>query len=128
MGTPAALRWLATNPTVIVPDLVLAECASVVWTRVRRKLITRHQADGVTRNIMAVGWHVVPTSSLSERALEIAFEVDRSPYDCVYLALAEARTCPLVTADRRFFDALKSSHYRPRIRWFEDSPEAPPAR
>jgi predicted nucleic acid-binding protein len=33
-------------------------------------------------------------------------------YDCFYLALAEVRSAPLVTADKRLINRLASTRYR----------------
>jgi predicted nucleic acid-binding protein len=41
-------------------------------------------------------------------------------YDSLYLALAELRTCRLVTADRTLINALKHGALAPRLCWVED--------
>ena len=41
-------------------------------------------------------------------------------YDCCYLALADALGCRLVTANRKFHDALKTSTHGPRLLWVGD--------
>ncbi len=38
----------------------------------------------------------------------MAIETKRSIYDCLYLILAKALECRMVTADRRFFQALQN--------------------
>ena len=43
-----------------------------------------------------------PILPLLPAALDVAIAVDHSLYDCLYLALAEAEDCRVVTADRRF--------------------------
>jgi predicted nucleic acid-binding protein len=53
-------------------------------------------------------------------ALDLALSVDRTVYDCLYLALAEARDSVMVTADRRFCDAVTASVWADRIVWIED--------
>ena len=50
-----------------------------------------------------------PLTELRERAFELALETKSSIYDCLYLALAEALEAPMVTADRKFFQALQNS-------------------
>jgi predicted nucleic acid-binding protein len=49
---------------------------------------------------------VTPSSQLLESALEIAIETGRSVYDSLYLALAVAHKCPMITADKRLVNAL----------------------
>ena len=44
----------------------------------------------------------------------------RSIYDCLYLALAEALEAPMVTADRKFFQALQNSSLCNRLLMVED--------
>jgi predicted nucleic acid-binding protein len=41
--------------------------------------------------------------------MEIAIATKRAVYDCVYLALAEAEGCELVTADDQFARGLRAS-------------------
>lgn len=45
---------------------------------------------------------------LVRRAAVRALETDMGVYDALFLALAEERQCPLVTADRKAFGAVKS--------------------
>jgi predicted nucleic acid-binding protein len=44
------------------------------------------------------------------RAIEIALSAKRAVYDCIYLALAEAEGCELVTADDQFARGLGTSY------------------
>jgi predicted nucleic acid-binding protein len=57
--------------------------------------------------------------------LKLAYEIAITParptvYDCCYLALADTLGCRLVTADRKFYDALKGSPSGPRLLWVAD--------
>ncbi len=49
---------------------------------------------------------VTPSRDLMEAALEIALAHGRTVYDAIYVALAVARDCALVTADERLVRAL----------------------
>jgi len=44
---------------------------------------------------------------LDERALALAQMLDHSVYDCLYLALAIDKGCPVLTADRHFAAAAR---------------------
>ena len=59
-------------------------------------------------------WPLLPA------ALDLAISLDQTVYDCLYLALAEARNSVMVTADRRFHDAVSDSVWADRIVWIED--------
>ena len=61
-----------------------------------------------------------PSTELRERAFELALETKSSIYDCLYLALAEALEAPMVTADRKFFQALQNSSLCNRLLMVED--------
>lgn len=53
----------------------------------------------------------VSTSSLIVAAGRLAIDLDHPVYDCIYLALALQEGYPVVTADRRFHDAVKRHPY-----------------
>jgi len=42
--------------------------------------------------------------------MEIAISTKQAVYDCIYLALAEAEGCELVTADDQFARSLRASY------------------
>ena len=50
------------------------------------------------------------SSTLLIRAMEIALSTKRAVYDCLYLALAEAEGCELITADDQFARGLRASY------------------
>jgi predicted nucleic acid-binding protein len=56
----------------------------------------------------------VPTAGLVKSAIDIALRHGRSMYDSIYVALAVASKCALVTADEKLVNALAT--YLP-VRW-----------
>jgi hypothetical protein len=60
---------------------------------------------------------VFPSRLVLEGALEIALETGRSVYDSVYVALAVALECPLVTADERLVNALAGGPLASHVLW-----------
>jgi predicted nucleic acid-binding protein len=74
---------------------------------------------------MLVDVRSLPVTTFAHRpllpaALDLALSVDQTVYDCLYLALAEARDGVMVTADRRFCDAVAASVWADRMVWIED--------
>ena len=86
------------------PDLVRVEFANTIWKKVRRKEIT--DAKPYLKELAALPEIIAlqPSSTLIERAAQIALEIDHPVYDCLYLACAEATDSAVITADRRFAD------------------------
>jgi predicted nucleic acid-binding protein len=99
-GTADALS-LRRQARLIAPDLLLAECANILWKKVRRNELSRDEALLAARLLQGADIELLPTRSLLEVATAIAIDLDH-PYDCVYVALAAANDCRFVTADQRF--------------------------
>jgi predicted nucleic acid-binding protein len=119
-----ALRLLEPGNELHVPDLMQAEVGNILWKKTRRGELTPSEARRVIRAILVVPLQVHATSSLLEGALDIALRADRTVYDALYVALAVALDVPLVTADRRLFQALARSTLRRHVTWVEDVPQA----
>jgi len=47
----------------------------------------------------------------------------RSVYDCLYLALAEAIDGVMITGDHKFYSSLTGGTYGRRVLWVEDLPQ-----
>jgi predicted nucleic acid-binding protein len=52
---------------------------------------------------------LVPTASLSSRALDLAMHFDHPTYDCFYVALAEDASAPLITDDKRVIELARKA-------------------
>ncbi len=51
---------------------------------------------------------------------DVAHRFDRSFYDGLYMALANREDCPLVTADRKLYNALSGGDLDEYLVWVED--------
>ena len=91
-----------------VPDLFFTECGNVLWKRVRRGEITAHTARKGMVDLLALRLTSTPTEELAARAVDIALEHGVTVYDACYAALAEARSVPLLTADRELARRLQN--------------------
>jgi len=96
-GTKAALSL--RQHRLLAPDLLVAECANILWKKVRRKELSKDEAMLAARLLARADIEFEPMRPLLEAATGLAIALDHPAYDCAYLALAEARGCDFVTAD-----------------------------
>ena len=106
-GTPEALA-LREKAGLVAPDLLIAECANVLWKKTVRGELSKDEALLAARLLQGADIELLPTRSLLEMAAKLAIELDHAAYDCVYLALAIDRDCPFVTADTRFVKKVQA--------------------
>ena len=110
----AALGWFERYATgevlLIAPDLLLAEFASLVAKRNRRKQISAKQAHQAFSLMTKCAPRLYDMRPRLDRALDLFLQYQMSLWDCVYLALALEHDCPLLTADSRLFRAGKGKH------------------
>jgi len=100
-GTPEALM-LRRRARLIAPELLVAECANILWKKVQRYELSNDEAFLAARLLQAADIEFVSSRPLLETATRLAIELDHPAYDCLYLALAVDRACRFVTADERF--------------------------
>ena len=106
VGSPRAASLL-DGSRLVAPDLLLIECANVLWKKVRRAELTEDEALVAVRLLQQADIELVPTRHLADQAVRLAIELDHPAYDCLYLALALANDWPLITADDRFVQRLR---------------------
>ncbi len=100
IGTGEALSLRRVN-RLFAAELLVAECANVLWKKVRREELTEDEASFAARLLQRADIELMPMRPLLEPAARLAIALDYSAYDCIYLALAESLPCDLVTADAR---------------------------
>ena len=99
-GSEAAVGLL-DGFTLSAPDLLMPECANILWKKVRRGELTPEEAALAAELLQRAAVELVPTRPLMPAALALAVRLDHPAYDCAYLALAIDRGHPFVTADER---------------------------
>jgi len=113
-----AVKWVVPEPdsdqaaallehTLVAPDLFFAECANVLWKKLRRGDLTEEEAGIAARTLEQVDLAVVPSRAYLGRAVSIAAALERPAYDAIYLAVAEALGLRLATADARLIRKMR---------------------
>ena len=115
-GSDRAEELLRSDDHLIAPDLVIAEITNAAWKFVIFDRVTKESAISAVREVAKAFEELVPMSVLKDRALAIAIELRHPAHDCFYLALAERRTSPLVTADDRLIRRCADTPFEKLVR------------
>jgi predicted nucleic acid-binding protein len=112
-----AIKWLIDEPgtqqaialrrhTLSAPDLLLPECANILWKKVRRDELSGDEAVVCARLLARADVELIPARGLLDQAMRLSIRLDHPAYDCMYLGLAQAAGRPFVTADGRLLRRL----------------------
>ena len=118
-----AVKWVVAEPDsdraellldhgLVAPDLLFAECANILWKKVRRGELTKGEADVAAKTLEQADIILVSTRSYLALATAIAVELAHPAYDAMNLALAEASSLRLVTADNSLVRKLRGGQNR----------------
>lgn len=94
---------------LIAPPVFESETESAIQEQVYLGNISVADADRAARALDRVSVQIVHDAQLKARARQIARRFNqRRVYDSTYAALAELRGCDFWTADKAFYDAVKT--------------------
>lgn len=96
-GTKEALAL--HDRALAAPDLLIAECANILWKKVRRNELSEQEAVFAAGLLARADIELMAMRPYLEAAVRIAVALDHPAYDCIYIALAEAEGLRFVTAD-----------------------------
>ncbi len=105
-GSASAVA-LRSSYEFLAPDLIVAECANILWKKAMRNELAREEAIVAAKLLARSGMALVSSRGLAEAATALAVDLRHPAYDCIYLALARERRCRLVTADRRLVTVVR---------------------
>lgn len=110
-GSAEALA-LRRKGRLAAPDLLVAECANILWKKVRRGELSADEASLAARLLQKADIDLRPMRSFLDAATRIAVALDHPAYDCVYLAMADADRSRFVTADDRLLRRVRQDPSR----------------
>ena len=113
-----AVKWVIEEPgskearllflaRLEAPDVMLVECANILWKKVHVRGLAENQAIERWDTLAGSPVALIPSGELLEAALRLSLEIDHPVYDCLYMALAMRSNVPLVTDDRELFNAMR---------------------
>lgn len=97
------LRLRLRGEALAGPDLLRIEVMSVIRRHASAGLLTATQANAAIEDLIDLPLSVFPTAPLLRHAWTLRDNL--TVYDACYVALAEALSCPLLTADTRLANA-----------------------
>ncbi|GGB93752.1 hypothetical protein GCM10011494_10240 [Novosphingobium endophyticum] len=99
--------FTANQSAIIVPDIFVTEVMSALVRRANIDKAVRSETEasiGNLADLFAAGMlhaHRIEPPQMSQAA-GLAMDLGHPLKDCIYLALAMERECPLITADAKF--------------------------
>jgi predicted nucleic acid-binding protein len=106
-GSDRARALIGAEP-LIAPDFLLLECMNILAMRVHRGLWRPADAEHGYGLLTSIPMRLVPSHLHVQEAGRLAMQLPRqTAYDCLYLATALAENAVMVTADRRFAEAVR---------------------
>jgi predicted nucleic acid-binding protein len=119
----AALQARRSRARLHVPALMTLELGNVLAKKIRRGELTRAEGDVILKELKHLPLQRHADERLFPAAYQLALDIQRSVYDCLYLALAEAVDGAMITADHKFYLSLRGGSYGKRVLWVEDLPQ-----
>lgn len=109
-----------SQTAIYIPDLFYIETANIFCKYVRAELYTNAEAQADLATLKVFPLIVTSSAELMEEAINIALNHRISAYDAAYVTLSHRVNAPLLTLDRKLFNALASSSHN--VYYFADFP------
>ena len=118
-----AIRLFSDEHELIVPEFMLAEFANIVWKKCALLgELTEAEAKTIVEAVQELPLGYYRTSALLTDALQIALITKRTVYDSLYIALATAEGCQLITDDRKLYQSLHPTSFGEFVTLLESYP------
>lgn len=109
---------------LLAPDILHLEMAVLVRERVRRGEIDPGTAERVLEALRKAPVDVKSSADLAQQAVSLSLRLSMRDglglHDAFYLTLAMQAGCPVVTADPRLHELLRSSPFHQHVLWVAD--------
>jgi predicted nucleic acid-binding protein len=104
-----AFAIVQDGSALIAPDILIAEVCNGAWRSAQLGRIGHDLGDEIAAILPRFFEVLIGAAALAPRAVAIAGELVHPVYDCLYVALAEIRQAPLITADTRLLQKVRQT-------------------
>lgn len=101
------------------PELFLYEFGNILWKKTRQNELSEPTALLAIKSLHRRGIIFHSGGELLQSLFVGAIETGHSTYDWTYLALAISLNTHLITADRKFFMAMRKTRFKQYLVWIE---------
>ncbi len=116
-----AIRLFSDGHELIVPEFMLAEFGNIVWKKAALLgELTEKEATTIIDAAQELPLGYYYTNGLLTDALQIALTTKQTVYDSLYVALAAAERCQLMTDDRKLYESLQATSFAAFVRLIEN--------
>lgn len=105
---------------LVAPELAVTEVGNILWKKYRRGELSRLESERLIGLFLEEEIEYYCHADLLAEAFKLAISTGQTVLDCIYLELAIALDSNFVTADRKFFLAMRSTAFKNRIVWIEN--------
>lgn len=116
----SALKLKAKESRFYAPSFLTLEIGNVLAKKRRRNELAPAEVEGIWQAFRQAPIRRHADETLVLAAFDLAQQTQTALYDNLYLALGIELDIPFVTADRKFYQAIRATPYRRRVSWIED--------
>ncbi len=109
------------NIKFYAPSLITYEMINACLVASRMARFPKERARELMGEMLGIEIIKEDIEPLKDKIFEIAAKHSRSAYDGAYIAVAELRHIPFLTADKKLYNSLK--HHFTFVKWIEDYPD-----
>ena len=116
----SALKLREMDGRFYAPSFLTLEIGNVLAKKRRRNELAPAEVEGIWQAFRQAPIRRHADETLVLAAFDLAQQTHTTLYDNLYLALGIELDIPFVTADRKFYQAIRTTPYRRRVSWIED--------
>ena len=118
--TSAAMKLLDAEHDLHAPELIIPELGNIIGRKQRQKHFRSTIARQVIADFLSLQIEIHGHAKSSKAAFVGAELTGQTVYDWTYLALALSLSCQFVTADEKFYKAMRKTSLKDHLLWVGD--------